>query len=73
MEVGLGQNEGCSAKKKKPHRKHHVSIHVLTNKIYGSIALVNFGRFLNFLIHTQSVGLIGREISRSQGRYLYTG
>jgi hypothetical protein len=31
-----------------------------------------FGRFFSFLIYTQSVGLLGRGISPSQGRNLYT-
>jgi hypothetical protein len=35
-------------------------------------ALVDLGRLLSFLIHTQSVGLLGRGISASQGRYLHT-
>jgi hypothetical protein len=33
--------------------------------------LVDLGRFFNFLIHTQSVGLLGREINPPQGRYLH--
>jgi hypothetical protein len=41
--------------------------------IYGSTALVDLGRFVSFLIHTQSVGLLGWGISPSQGRYLHTG
>jgi hypothetical protein len=40
--------------------------------IYGSIALVNFGRFFSFLIYAQLVGLLGREMSLPQGRYLHT-
>jgi hypothetical protein len=41
--------------------------------IHGSTALVDLSRFFNFLIYTQStVGLLGRGISPSQGRYLYT-
>jgi hypothetical protein len=39
--------------------------------INGSIALVDLGRFFSNLIHTQSVGLLGWEISPSQGRYLH--
>jgi hypothetical protein len=39
--------------------------------IYGSTALVDLGRFFSFLICTQSVGLLGRGISPSQGRYLH--
>jgi hypothetical protein len=39
---------------------------------YGSTAIVGLGRFSSSLIYTQSVGLIGRGISPSQGRYLYT-
>jgi hypothetical protein len=34
--------------------------------------LVDLGRFFSFLIRTQSVGLMGRGISPSQGRYLPT-
>jgi hypothetical protein len=40
--------------------------------LYGSTALVDLGRFPSFLIHTQSVGLLARGISPSQGRYLHT-
>jgi hypothetical protein len=40
--------------------------------IYGCTALVDLGRFFSFLIYTQSVGLLGRGISPSQGRYLHT-
>jgi hypothetical protein len=40
--------------------------------IYGSTALVELGRFFSFLICTQLVGLLGRGISPSQGRYLHT-
>jgi hypothetical protein len=39
---------------------------------YGSTALVDLGRFFSFLIYTQSVGLLGRGISPSQGHYLHT-
>jgi hypothetical protein len=35
--------------------------------------LLNLGRFFSFLIYTQSVGLLERGISPSQGRYLHTG
>jgi hypothetical protein len=40
--------------------------------IYGSIAVVDLGHLFNFLIYTQLVGLLGRGISRSQGRHLHT-
>jgi hypothetical protein len=40
--------------------------------VYGSKALVDLGRFFSFLIYTQSVELLGRGISPSQGRYLHT-
>jgi hypothetical protein len=40
--------------------------------IYGSTTLVGLGRLFSFLIPTQSVGLLGRRISPSQGRYLHT-
>jgi hypothetical protein len=39
--------------------------------IYGFAALVDLGRFFGFLIYIQSLGLIGRVISPSQGRYLH--
>jgi hypothetical protein len=42
------------------------------SSIYGSTALEELRRFFSFLIHTQSAGLLGREISLSQGRYLHT-
>jgi hypothetical protein len=35
--------------------------------VYGSTALVDLGRFSNFLIYTQSVGLLEQRISLSQG------
>jgi hypothetical protein len=37
-----------------------------------STVLANVGRFFSFLIYTQSVGLLRRGISPSQGRYLHT-
>jgi hypothetical protein len=40
--------------------------------VCGSTALVDLGRFFNFLIYAQSVGLLGRGISPSQDRYLHT-
>jgi hypothetical protein len=40
--------------------------------VYGSTALVDLDRFFRFLIYTQPVGLLGREISPSQDRYLHT-
>jgi hypothetical protein len=40
--------------------------------IYGSTALMGLGTFFSFLIYTQSVALLGRGISPSQGRYLHT-
>jgi hypothetical protein len=39
--------------------------------IYGCTVLVDLGRFFSFLIYTQSVGLLGRGISPSQGNYLH--
>jgi hypothetical protein len=35
--------------------------------------LLDLGRFISFLIHIQTVGLLGRGISPSQGCYLHTG
>jgi hypothetical protein len=40
--------------------------------IYRSTAPVDLGSVYSFLIHTESVGLLGRGISPSQGRYLHT-
>jgi hypothetical protein len=40
--------------------------------LYGSTILVDFGSFFSFLIYIQSVGVLGRGISPSQGRYLHT-
>jgi hypothetical protein len=40
--------------------------------IYGCTAPVDLGRFFSFLIYTESIGLLGRGISPSQGRYLHT-
>jgi hypothetical protein len=37
--------------------------------LYGP---VNIGHILSFLIYTQSVGLLGWEITSLQGRYLHT-
>jgi hypothetical protein len=42
----------------------------LSTSTYGSTVLVDLGRFFSFLIYTQSVGLLGRGIGPSQGRYL---
>jgi hypothetical protein len=47
-------------------QNHHLSI-------YDSTALVDLGYFFSFSIYTQTVGLLGRLISPSQGRYLHTG
>jgi hypothetical protein len=44
----------------------------LTLSIYGSIALVDLGRFFSFLTYTQSIGLLWRGISPSQSRYIHT-
>jgi hypothetical protein len=38
--------------------------------LYSSL---DHGRFFSFLTYTQSVGLLGRGFSPSQGRYLHTG
>jgi hypothetical protein len=49
------------------------------NEIYSSSTatqpfyFVGLGRFFSSLIYTQSVGLLGRGITPSQGRYLHTG
>jgi hypothetical protein len=45
---------------------------IICLSIYGSTALVDLGRFFIFLNCTQSVGLLGRGIIPSQGRYLNT-
>jgi hypothetical protein len=44
-----------------------------SNFFCSSTALVGLGRSFSYLIYTQSVGLLGRVISPSQGRYLHTG
>jgi hypothetical protein len=44
----------------------------LSLSLCGSTALMDLGHFFSFLIYTQSVGLLGRGISPSQGRYLHT-
>jgi hypothetical protein len=55
------------------HPSTHPSVRPSTYlPIYGSAALVDLGRFFSFLIYTQSVGLLRRGISPSQGRYLHT-
>jgi hypothetical protein len=56
-------------KLKKKHRKNYLSIYL---SIYGSTVHVDLGRFSSFLIYTQSVGLLRRGISLSQGRHLQT-
>jgi hypothetical protein len=33
---------------------------------------VDFGRFFSFLMYIQTIGLIGRGISPSKDRYIYT-
>jgi hypothetical protein len=40
---------------------------------YNCTALAGLGHFFSSLIYTQSVGRLGRVLSRSQGRYLQTG
>jgi hypothetical protein len=40
--------------------------------IYGSTALLDLGRFISFLMYSQSIGHLERGISLSQGRYLHT-
>jgi hypothetical protein len=39
---------------------------------YGSTVLVELSRLFGLSIHIQLVGLLEREISQSQGRYLHT-
>jgi hypothetical protein len=48
------------------NREEHLSIYIYLS-IYLSFALVDLGRLFSFLIHTQSVKLLGRGISQSQG------
>jgi hypothetical protein len=62
------------------HHYHHILfqrfVRIYTHNIHPSIhlwlynPLLDLGRFFSFLIYTQSVGLLGRGISPSQGRYL---
>jgi hypothetical protein len=49
-----------------------MSSHTIYLYIYGSTVLVELGRFISFLIYTQSVGFLGRGIRPSQGRHLHT-
>jgi hypothetical protein len=44
----------------------------LSLSLCDSTALVDLGRFFSFLTYTQPIGLLGRGISPSQGRYLHT-
>jgi hypothetical protein len=39
--------------------------------VYVSTAFVDLGLFFSFLIYTQSIGILGQDISPSQGRYLH--
>jgi hypothetical protein len=50
----------------------HTHTHTHNISIYCSTAHGNLGRFFSFLIYTESVGLLGRGISPSQGRYAHT-
>jgi hypothetical protein len=50
-----------------------LSLSLCLSPLYSLTALVDLGRFCSFLIHTQWVGLLGRVISPSQGRYLQAG
>jgi hypothetical protein len=52
-------------------RVQHRLMDAVILSIYGCTALVDLGRFFSFLIYTQSVWLLGRGISPSQGRYLH--
>jgi hypothetical protein len=47
-------------------------LNVCTILLWLYSLLLGLGRIFNFLIYTQSVGLLGRGISPSQGRYLHT-
>jgi hypothetical protein len=54
--------------------RHWISVYLicLSNLfICDCTALVDLGRFFSFLIFTQSVGLLERGISPSQGHYLH--
>jgi hypothetical protein len=46
---------------------------LIENNFYAFTTLVGLGRFFSSLIYTQSVGLLWRVISPSQGRCLHTG
>jgi hypothetical protein len=46
--------------------------HLRRLSVYGSIALVDLGRFFSFLLYTQSVGLLGQGMNPTQGHYLHT-
>jgi hypothetical protein len=44
-------------------KQHYYRLHNYHLSIYGSTVLVDLGRLFNFLIYTQSVGLLGGGIS----------
>jgi hypothetical protein len=70
-------NSVCYTPLSEPHKiyLHNICVCRYTRDyfcLYGSTVLVDLGRFFNFLIDTQFVGLLGRGISPSQGSYLHT-
>jgi hypothetical protein len=57
----------------RPTVRHSLSFIIIVTSAYLWLysPLFHIGRFLSFLIHPQSVGLLGRGISPSQVRYLH--
>jgi hypothetical protein len=62
----------CCQKSKLTQRKAHLLYSLLAGKWSRSTVVVDLDHFSSFLIYTQSVGLLGRGISLSQGRHLQT-
>jgi hypothetical protein len=63
----------CLSVRPSVHPSIYLSIYPIYLSIYGStVLLLDLVRFLSVLTYKQSVGLLGRGISPSQGRYLHT-
>jgi hypothetical protein len=61
-DLGCRDHVGCSVKYRLLQLNLYKTYLILS--IYGSIALVDLGRFFSFLIYTQSVGVLEWQISR---------
>jgi hypothetical protein len=62
----------CSKTENRTRGERLVHWYHSVSSFYGSTGVVGLGRFFSFLIHTQLLGLLGRGISPSQGRYQHT-